>query len=250
MKQFTAIDFETGNPQRVSACEIGFAFVEDGNIVNSGSYLIKPVGGHAPFQTRIHGITEEDTKNQPMFNEVFPLLQPLLGWPIVGHSSFDKQVLNALDEYFSLKICFEYFDSSSMAKEKLPELSNYKLDTVAKHLGLPEFKHHSAKDDAITCANIVIKLEDMESKLTKKVYYSKKMEYYGLISGIIADEQVNYKEAYNLLYWMEDNPDVAAEYSPVFCALKNFCSDGEIDQNEERILIRMLENERKNIINK
>lgn len=35
MKEFVAIDFETENPKRVSACALGFTVVKNGNIVEN-----------------------------------------------------------------------------------------------------------------------------------------------------------------------------------------------------------------------
>jgi len=245
MNSFTAIDFETGNPGRVSACAIGFAVVENSKIVLSDSYLIKPIGGHAPFQTKIHGITDEQTKNKPMFNEIYPQIKKHLNNLVVGHSLFDKQVLLALSDYFSLNISFQYLDSSTIAKEKIPGLTNYKLTTIAKHLNLNDFKHHDAKEDAITCANIVLKLNSSVEEPKKKISFSTKMEFRGLIFGIISDEEINYKEAFSLLYWLQDHSEMIEEHSILFNALDNFCSDLLIDKNEERILLNMLKIELK-----
>jgi DNA polymerase-3 subunit epsilon len=61
MKEFIAIDFETGNPKRVSACALGYAKVSDGNITETNGHLIRPVGGHAPFQSKIHGLKDKHT---------------------------------------------------------------------------------------------------------------------------------------------------------------------------------------------
>jgi DNA polymerase-3 subunit epsilon len=72
MKDFIAIDFETANPQRVSACALGYARVCDSEIKESHVYLIRPVGGHAEFQSKIHGIKEEHTFDKPHFGELFP----------------------------------------------------------------------------------------------------------------------------------------------------------------------------------
>lgn len=243
MKSFTAIDFETGNPQRVSACAIGFVEVENGIFINEGSYLIKPVGGHAPFQSKIHGITENDTKNQPMFDEIFPEIQSIFNRPVVGHSLFDKQVLEALSSHFGLNVRFEYYNSCDLVKERIPGLDNYKLNTIAKHLGFEGFKHHNALDDAKVCAKILLTLPLDEVKQKKKVYYSTKMELKGIIQGILADDHINYKEAYSLLYWIEDHPEVIEEHQELFDSLKDFCRDREISEFEEAILIELCNNE-------
>ena len=157
MRDFVVIDFETGNPKRVSACAIGYAKVSDCcNIVDSKGYLIKPIGGHAPFQSKIHGI---------------------------------KQVLNALSEHFNLGLKFDYIDSINLAKEKCPNLKNYKLKTLVKYLNLPPFKHHDAVEDAIACANIFLKLQDHVTEEVLPEIGNEIFEFKGLVSGIIADEK-------------------------------------------------------------
>jgi len=77
MKDFIAIDFETGNPKRVSACALGWAKVTEGEIVDTKGYLIKPVGGHAEFQSKIHGIKECHTCTKPEFWELFAEIQDM-----------------------------------------------------------------------------------------------------------------------------------------------------------------------------
>ena len=69
----------------------------------------------------------------------------LFDLPIVGHSMFDKQVLNALSDHFELRIHSEYTDSAALAKQKLPNLKNHKLKTLARHFQLPRFKHHDCR---------------------------------------------------------------------------------------------------------
>jgi len=54
MFHFIAIDFETANPKRVSACSFGYDEVFNDEIVDSKGYLFKPVGGHSFYQSNIH----------------------------------------------------------------------------------------------------------------------------------------------------------------------------------------------------
>ena len=77
MKEFVTIDFETANPKRVSACALGYAKVSNCEIIEANAYLIKPVGGHAPFQTKIHGIKHEHTFDKPKFGELFSKIHDL-----------------------------------------------------------------------------------------------------------------------------------------------------------------------------
>jgi DNA polymerase-3 subunit epsilon len=82
MDDFVAIDFETANPKRVSACQIGYAKISNWQIEGTGCYLIKPIGGHAPFQTKIHGITERQTCDKPEFDGIYPLIRHLFEYPL------------------------------------------------------------------------------------------------------------------------------------------------------------------------
>ncbi len=71
MKDYICIDLETGNSKRVSACALGFVKVINNEIVETKSFLIKPVGGHAPLQSKIHGITADDTDDKSDFGELY-----------------------------------------------------------------------------------------------------------------------------------------------------------------------------------
>ena len=55
---FIAIDFETANEKRASACSLGLVIVKEGQIVDKRYYLIKPKElRFNPMNTRIHGIS-------------------------------------------------------------------------------------------------------------------------------------------------------------------------------------------------
>ena len=65
MQEFIAIDFETANPKRVSACALGYAKVCNCQILETNGYLIKPVGGHAPSSRKFM----ESKKNIHLTNQ-------------------------------------------------------------------------------------------------------------------------------------------------------------------------------------
>lgn len=249
MKNFVAIDFETANPQRVSACALGYAVVREGEIIESKGFLIKPIGGHAPFQSKIHGITEEHTWDKPHFNEMFNEIESLFSLPLVAHSQFDKQVLNALSNHFDMGLVFEYTDSSLIAKQRMPEMKNHKLKTLAKHFSLPDFAHHDAREDALACANIFLRLHNQESAVHVRTAEPRAVgdfaEFKGMLKGIIADEQIHYKEALQLLYWLEDHPEVQREQAPIYARLHDTLSDRLLDMKEavelESIFNRLIE---------
>jgi DNA polymerase III subunit epsilon len=247
MQEFIAIDFETANPKRVSACALGFAKVSNCEIVETIGYLIKPVGGHAPFQSKIHGIKDEHTFDKPEFGELFPEIQDIFNYSLVAHSLFDKQVLGALSEHFNLGLNFDYVDSCSIAKEQLPNLKNYKLKTLVKHFELPPFKHHDATEDAITCAKIYLKLREQREGETREALSDENAEFKGMVLGILADDEVNYKEAYQLLYWLEDHIEVTTQHQHLYSKTKEFLDDDHLDRYEAKEMKIILENILKNL---
>lgn len=247
MQEFIAIDFETANPKRVSACSLGYAKVCNCEIIETNGYLIKPVGGHAPFQSKIHGIKEEHTFDKPEFGKLFPEIQDIFNYPLVAHSLFDKQVLNSLSNHFNLGLCFEYTDSSSIAKEQLPNLKNCKLKTLVKYFGLPAFKHHDATEDAIACAKIFLKLREQGEEETREALRDENAEFKGMVLGILADDEVNYKEAYQLLYWLEDHIEVANQHQNLYFETKEVLDDDHLDKYEAKEMKTILNNVLRNI---
>ena len=229
MQEFIAIDFETANPKRVSACALGYVRVRNCELIETNGYLIKPIGGHAPFQSKIHLIKEEHTFDKPDFGELFPEIQDIFKYSLVAHSLFDMQVLNALSDYFNLRLNFEYTDSSAVAKEKLTNLKNYKLTTLVKHFGLPAFKHHDATEDSIACARIFLKLLENEKEKLLQYVGDEASEFKGIVKGILADDEVNYKEAYELLYWLEDHAGIAAQHQNIYLKTKQVLEDDYLD---------------------
>jgi DNA polymerase-3 subunit epsilon len=240
MKDFIAIDFETANPKRVSACAIGIAGVSSGQIVAAKGYLIKPVGGHASFQSRIHGIKEEHTCDKPTFDALYPEISDFFNYPLVAHSLFDEQVLRALAQHYCLSLDFEYHDTSAIAKRRLPELKNHKLKTLVKHFELPAFKHHDAVEDAMACARVYLKLLDLDREKPLANPCDSRVLFKGLISSILEDDIVDYKEAYQLFYWLEDHEEIAKEYEELTETTRRFLEDDILDSIEAKALRMML----------
>lgn len=159
---FVAIDFETANHLRSSACSIGIAVVKNNEIVETRSFFIKPTPNYyAPMNIRIHGISGKQTDSAKSFLELWnsELRQYFIGRDIVAHNApFEKSVLNALSEVYGLNIPTDrIYCSLKMARQRL-DLLNYQLDSVCRALGVLFSHHHDAKADAVGCAEIVLKL--------------------------------------------------------------------------------------------
>jgi DNA polymerase-3 subunit epsilon len=94
---FVAIDFETANYERDSACAVGFVKVVDNEIVDKVVHLIRPPTRDFVF-THIHGLTWSDVAESANFGELWPNIELLfegVEFLVAHNASFDKGVLNA-----------------------------------------------------------------------------------------------------------------------------------------------------------
>lgn len=158
---FVAIDFETANEKRASACSLGITVVKNNEIIEEKYWLIKP----RPFRFEprniiIHGIREEDVINEKEFDELWEEIKLYLenNLVIAHNASFDFSVLrNTLDLYNFKYPKLQYGCTLVASKLFYRYLNNHKLNTVNKHLGY-RFNHHHASADATAAANILINI--------------------------------------------------------------------------------------------
>ena len=165
---FVAIDFETANFARASACSVGVVRVEDGKPRESAEWFIDPPGGAYFTNTFIHGITEDDVIGAPSWESSIDRLADFAGeLPLVAYSGFDRGVYNAANTLIGLPDRgFDWRNAHSLARRRLAapdhSLSDYRLPTVASYLGISEFDHHSAAADAEACADIVLRVAALD----------------------------------------------------------------------------------------
>lgn len=156
---FTAIDFETAHA--LFPCEVGLSRVEDGQIVKSQSWLIKPAcfPYMNPMNEQIHGISSADVADALTFDELWKELRPWLeDENVVAHNAaFDMGVLRAALAYYDIAVPWiEYFCSVQLARKAWPELNSHSLGNLCVFHNI-NFQHHRAGDDARACALITLK---------------------------------------------------------------------------------------------
>lgn len=154
-----AIDFETANEERQSACALGLAWIEDGAVVRREHRLIRPKEMRFNVHNiRVHGIHPDDVCDKPEFPEVLSEFLPeISGALILAHNAaFDIGVLCAtLREYRESFPEFGYYCTMDIARSVWPEMRSVSLDTVARRFGI-HFDHHDPAEDAFACAEIAI----------------------------------------------------------------------------------------------
>lgn len=162
LKDYIVIDTETTGLSHYSneIIEIAAIRIENGKIINQFQTLVKPHNVISPSITRITGITNEMVKNSPDILDVLPdFLQFIGDSPLVGHNiTFDLRFLNSyLDENLTNLLA----DTMLIARKKLPNLDNHKLETIVRHLNITDHQDHRALSDC----NITNEVYELLSKL-------------------------------------------------------------------------------------
>ena len=157
---FTAIDFETANERRASACAVGVVRVRGGQIVEAYQTLLRPRELRVDWRNfQVHGIAEADLHEAPTIADAWADLLPYLHrQPVVAHNSaFDVSVLeHALRDHHLPIPAFHCLCSVKLAKAAWPHLERHRLNHVAAHFGIP-LNHHDALSDARACAEITVR---------------------------------------------------------------------------------------------
>lgn len=156
MKDFAAIDFETANSERSSVCSVGVVIVRNNEIVDSFYSLINPEPNYYNYWcTKVHGLTNRNTDDAPVFPEVWKQIAPLIeGLPLVAHNSpFDESCLKAVFRVYQMDYpYYKFYDTLSTARRTMKGLENHQLHTVAAVCGYQLDNHHHALADAEACA--------------------------------------------------------------------------------------------------
>ncbi|WP_249778699.1 3'-5' exonuclease [Lentilactobacillus laojiaonis] len=157
---FIAMDFETANQKRASACSLALVIVNNNQVTKELYSLINPEVPFSWRNTNIHGIHEADVLDAPTFPELWQHISPLFvkNHLVVAHNaSFDNSVLkNSLLRYDLELPHYLTLDTLKTSKNFYPDFSDHKLNTLCDELNITLNHHHNALDDSLACANILI----------------------------------------------------------------------------------------------
>ena len=160
---FIAMDFETANYQKHSACLLALVMVENSKIVDNYYTLIQPETEFFWKNIQIHGISPQDVSQAPKFPEVWQLIKHYYNRNnlIVAHNaSFDTGVLSGCLDYYGLEQPHYLSLCTLKTSRKLyPEIPNHRLNTLCDYLKIPLDHHHDALEDSRACANILLQEE-------------------------------------------------------------------------------------------
>ena len=155
-----ALDFETANEKRHSACALGVTLIDGMQVQRTQYWLMRPSGAFNWMNTQVHGLTASDVRGKPGFAELWTQeIEPLLrGRLLIAHNAaFDMSVLRKCLEYYQLeKPQMNYICTFRMAKKIWPHFSSHKLNVLAQAFNI-ELWHHNAASDAAACAVLALK---------------------------------------------------------------------------------------------
>ena len=162
---YVVFDIETTGFSNIEdrIIEIGAVKVQGGEIVDSYSTFVNP-GTPIPFEiTNLTSITDEMVMEAPKIDVILPEFLEFVGdAALVAHNaSFDVGFIEQNCKNLGLPHKYTYLDTVALARVLLPTLAKYKLNIVAKALGISLENHHRAVDDAGATAEIFVKFVEM-----------------------------------------------------------------------------------------
>ena len=209
---FVVFDIETTglHNDKNNITEIGAVKVVNGQIVDKWSTFVNPCQPIPENIVELTGITDSMVADAPKIEEIlgefFEFCKDCI---LVAHNAaFDIGFIKKAAERHNFEFNFCYLDTLMLARCMYPELPNFKLDTLTKHLHVILENHHRAVDDAKATADVFVKMIEKlreEDKTELKTFNdifdlrsaSKKNKAYHII--ILAKNQIGLRHIYEMI---------------------------------------------------
>ena len=164
---FVVFDIETTgfSPQADKIIEIGAVKVENGKITERFSTFVNPT---IPIPFKIEELTHINDSMVVTAHTIDQVLPEFLAFcenaVMVAHNAeFDMSFIYKNAKDLGIDFAPTVLDTVALARFLLPNLNRFKLDTVAKAVGVSLDNHHRAVDDAACTAEIFVKFIPMLS---------------------------------------------------------------------------------------
>ena len=161
-QEYVAFDLETTglSAKEDRIIEIGAVRMKNGEELERFQTFVDPCRKLDRKIMELTGISDDMLEGAPMIEEALPKFLEFVGESLlVAHNSdFDTGFIFAECKRQNISWDCTAADTLILSQNMLPQLSKFKLDIVAGVLELPEFNHHRAADDALTCGLIMHRL--------------------------------------------------------------------------------------------
>lgn len=272
MKKVLYFDVEYANSKNQSICQMGLLseyFPSGEPVFPECDIYINPEDGFDGNCIRIHGITDEKTKNEPNFPIIWERVGPYFTDSIIiGHN------VAAADISALLKVCnryeidlpeIKYICTLDLAKKYIHryEIQDYSLSTLCKYFDIDIDNFHNAFDDACACLDLFKKMVeiydiDIDKHIKTFLPYKTKeyvqyvaspmikksiMDFYGTIRGIDIDKIITPEESAYVYQWREENLKYLSqkEIFDIIKVIDKILEDGVIANEEMQELITTVE---------
>lgn len=190
--------------------EIGAVKIKEGKVIDKYSTFVNPKKVIPDKIVELTGIYDYMVKDAPTIEEVLPKFIDFIEDSIlVAHNAnFDVSFIKKNCKDLGIHFHSATLDTIPLCKFVYPELKRYKLNVVAKHLGIPLLNHHRAVEDAKTTGDILLRaFKDLKDKdivdlnMLNEEYFKnqdiKKLPTYHVI--ILVKNKIGLKNLYKLI---------------------------------------------------
>lgn len=155
--RYVALDFETADYGRDSACALSVVIVENDAVKETWTTLLRPPRKDFVF-SYLHGIEWAHVRDKPTFAEAWKVMASKLAGArfVAAHNaSFDRSVLDACCTAAGIPPLDLSFLCTVRAARKVWGYYPTTLSHVCRQLQIP-LRHHDAESDALACARILL----------------------------------------------------------------------------------------------
>jgi DNA polymerase-3 subunit alpha (Gram-positive type) len=193
---FIVFDIETTgfNPHKEDLLEIGAVKIQNGKQLAEFHTLVRPGKAISEEIQKLTGITPQMTQDAPLPDQALEKFGEFCtGAVLVAHNArFDVGFIkNKMQQYWERPFNPAFLDTLGLARAVWPNFKSYRLNTVAKELGLKLDKHHRAVDDARCAAGI------MEKAFLKIA--TRNFEHLAQLNSLTKEISVDHLKTYHII---------------------------------------------------
>lgn len=252
---YIVFDLETTglNIKTDEIIEIAAIKVINTEIVDTFSVLVKPQRELKEAAQKVNRITQADLASALQPHIAMSCFSEFIGNnKLVGYnsSSFDLPMLKK----HSVALNNPAEDALYLAKRKIPNLINYKLEKVSAFLRVPYSSAHRALADCFILKECYEKLLQMPEVATNQKQKTRQFRVehtaetialqnlQAIVAGIVYDGILTKDEFVFLTEWLSNNQWLEGNYpfDMIFRTIKQILADGIIDAQEKEFLISLL----------
>ncbi len=157
--EYVAFDLETTglSSHKDTIIEIGAVLMKDGKELDRFQTFVDPKRKLDKKIVDLTGITDQMLRGAPTIDQVLPKFLEFIGDRVlVAHNAdFDTGFIRQACKDQGYEYNYTSADTLILSQNLMPQLGKFKLDIVSNALSLPDFAHHRAADDAVTCGLIM-----------------------------------------------------------------------------------------------